>query len=304
MANKTYAIVGATGHIGKILAETLLKKGFRVHAIARDKNKLQPLKEKGAEIFPITSFVDSTALAKAFANCDAVFSFIPPIYQERDCEAYQDKVGQAIAEALTQTKIPFVLNLSSIGANLQAGTGPIKGLERHEKRLNAIPSLNVLHLRPGYFMENLNWTIPLIKSSGVISFPLRGDLPIRMIATRDVALKSAELLQALNFKGQTVFDFVGPKEITLEEAARVIGKAIGKPDLKYQQCSNQEAEKGMLEAGVSFSAGKLLLEMYKAFNEEKIKTTQEITSEHTGKTTLEEFASTSFAPELLASARH
>src|ERR1700722_19236517 len=130
MANKTYAIVGATGNIGKVLVETLLKKGHQVHAIGRDKNKLQNLKNKGAEVFALASFDDSSALAKAFDKCDAVFSFIPPDYQQEDFEVYQDKVGESIKQALIKSKIRYVLNLSSIGANLQDGTGPIKGLQR------------------------------------------------------------------------------------------------------------------------------------------------------------------------------
>ena len=296
--------MGATGHVGKVLVETLLKKGNRVHSIGRDKNKLQNLKEKGAEIFPIAAFDDSSALTKAFAECDAVFSFIPPNYQETNYEVYQDKVGEAIKQALIKTKVPFVLNLSSIGAHLQQGTGPIKGLARHEKRLNTIPNLNVMHLRPGYFMENLYWSIPLLKKYGIMGTAVRPDLPIPMIATRDIALKAAEFLQALNFKGQTVFELIGPKEITMEEAVAAIGKAIDKPDLKYRQFSYPEVQKGMLEAGFQLNPAQLLLEMYQTINEEKFNLTQDMTSEHRGKTTIEEFALNSFAPEIMATKLH
>jgi uncharacterized protein YbjT (DUF2867 family) len=299
MGNKTYAIMGASGNIGKILAETLLKKGHRVHAIGRDKNKLHDLKAQGAEIFT-SLFDDSSALAKGFSKCDAVFSLIPPVYQEKNCEAYQDKVGGAIKEALIKTGVPSVLNLSSIGAHLQEGTGPVKGLHRHEERLNTIPKLNVLHLRSGYFMENFNWSIPFIKDFGILGSALRPDLPLPMVATYDIGLKAAELLQTLNFSGQTVFDFMGPKDVTMEEAAKAIGKAIGKPDLKYRQLSYQEVEKGMLEAGMELNTAKLLVEMYQSFNAGKFTWTQEITPKHRGKTTIEEFASTSLAPQILS----
>lgn len=299
MAKTTYAIMGATGHIGQFLVETLLNNGDRVHAIGRDKNKLQSLNKKGAEIFSVASFDDSTALTKAFAGCEAVFSFIPPNYQEANFEIYQDKVGEAIKEAVINNGISFVLNLSSIGAHLEQGTGPIKGLHRHEQRLNAIPSLNVLHLRPGYFMENLNWSIPLLKKHGIIGTAVRSDLPIPMIAARDIGLKSAEFLQLLKFKGYTVFEFIGPKGVTMDEAAVAIGRAIGKPDLKYRQFSFQEVEKGMLEAGMKMNAAHLLLEMYKSINEEKLALTQNMTPEHLGKTTIDEFALNTFAPLIL-----
>jgi len=302
MAGKTFAIMGATGQIGAVLTEQLLKKGNRVHAIGRDTHKLQNLKEKGAKSFKV-DFEDSTALANAFTDCDAVFSFLPPAVETDDYGAYQDKVGEAIKQALIKAKVSFVVNLSSIGGQLKEGTGPIKGLHRHEKRLDSIPNLNVLHLRPGFFMENFSRSMSSIKNFGAISFPIRADLPIQMVATRDIGFKAAEFFDRLDFKGHTIFDFIGPKSITMQEATKAIGGAIGKKDLKYHQLTFSEAEHGMLEAGMNRNTVNLMIEMYKAFNEEKIATTQSITSEHKGKTTIEEFAATTFAHAILSSAR-
>jgi len=299
MTKNTYAVLGATGHIGKILAETLLKKGNRVRAIGRDKEKLKALAEKGAETFSV-SFDNPAELTKAFVGNDAVFCLIPPGYAVDDYGVFQDKVGEAIKQALTRSNIRYVLNLSSLGANEPEGTGPIKGLYRHEKRLNSIPNLNVVHLRPGFFMENLLMSLPLIKSSEKIGFPLRSDLSIPMIATKDIGMKAAEILQALNFSGQSVFDMAGPREWTMEEATSAIGKAIGHHQLKYAQLSFQDAEKGMLSLGLKPKMVKLMLEMYQAFNEEKIMQRERYTPEHRGKTTIEEFAKTTIAQALEA----
>lgn len=293
---KTYAILGATGHIGKTLAEALLKNGNQVRAIGRDKEKLKALAEKGAETFSIP-FDDAAELTKVFSKSDAVFSLIPPGYAIDDYAAFQDKVGEAIKQALIKSNIHYVLNLSSLGADESEGTGPIKGLYRHEKRLNSIPNINVLHLRPGFFMENLLMSIPQIKSSEKIVFPLRSDLPIPMIATKDIGMKAAEMLQALNFSGKSVFDMTGPRDLTMEEAASSLGKAIGHPQLKYKQISYQEAEKEMLSMGMKPKMVKLMLEMHKAFNDEKIMQ-ERLTSEHRGKTTIDEFAKTTFAKAL------
>ncbi len=183
-----------------------------------------------------------------------------------------------------------MLNLSSIGAQFSTGTGPILGLSRHEKRLNASPTLTAMHFRPGYFMENLLLYIPLIKSKGVISSVLEPNLSIPMVATRDVGMKIAEFLHDLRFAKQSVFEFVGPRAVTMTEATRIIGKAIGNPNLQYVQISPAEQEKYTRAAGVTPNANKLLLDMCKAFNDGKITTTQEITPEHRGKTTIEDFA--------------
>lgn len=283
-----YAIMGATGHIGQVITEELLKKGHHVVAIGRDKTKLQHLKSKGAEVVSC-AFDDAKALGRAFKGSNAVFSFIPPPVNTDDFEAAQNTAGRAIEQAINEQKIHYVVNLSSIGAQLSTGTGPIKSLGQQEKRLNAVPSLAVLHLRCAYFMENLFSFIPLIKHEGVIGSILRPDLPMHMIATRDIALKAAAFLHELNFTGQTVFELVGPQEVSMEEVAVIIGQAIGKPTLQYTQFSTEEAEKHFLALGMKPKTAKLFIEMYKAFNEGKITPTQRITPEHRGKITVEEF---------------
>ena len=209
-----------------------------------------------------------------------------------DYSAYQDKVGEAILQALKKAQIKHVLNLSSIGAQHAEGTGVVKGLHRQEKRLNSEKGLNVLHLRPGYFMENLTMQIPIIKNTGGLGSVLRPDLGISMIATRDIGLKAAELLDQLKFTGQSVFEFIGPKEVKMTEAAFIIGKAIGKPDLNYTQYSPADVEKVLMTTGLKPKLIKSLLEMYKSFNDGKFTMTQQATPEHRAKTTLEEFSKT------------
>jgi uncharacterized protein YbjT (DUF2867 family) len=286
----TFAIIGATGNIGHVLTEELLKKGHKVHAIGRDKTKLQKLKDKGAETFAI-SLEDSNALADVFKGCDAVFSFIPPSTTTDNYEEYQNKVGEAIVQAIKKAKINHVLNLSSIGAQHAEGLGPVNGLHHHEKRLNAISGLNVLHFRPGYFMENFLMYIPLIKNAGIFGSLLPENFKNPVIATRDIGVKAAEFLDKLKFTGQSIFEFVGPKEISMSEVTSIIGKAIGKPDLKYKQFSAAEAEKGMLAQGIKPSIVKMLVEMYQSISKGKLFTpTQQITPEHKAKTTFEEFS--------------
>jgi uncharacterized protein YbjT (DUF2867 family) len=289
MAKSTFAIMGATGHIGHNLIEELLKKGHKVRALGRDEHKLEELKAKGAEIIS-GDFTDMDFLAETFQGCHAIFSFIPPGYIADDMEVFRDKIAEATVQAIAKAKISHVLNLSAIGAHLSSGTGPIKELHRQEERLNLIPNLNVLHFRPAFFMENLLWTLPGIKSSGNIAMSLKGELAIPMIATRDIALKGAELLDALKFKGAAVYEFIGPREITMDEATKILGKAIDKPDLKYIQLSYETHEKRMIDSGMKHQVAHLMVEMWRGFNEGKIAPTQQLTPDHRGKTTLDEFS--------------
>jgi uncharacterized protein YbjT (DUF2867 family) len=226
-------------------------------------------------------------LAPAFEGAAAVFGFIPPAYEAEDFAAYQDRVGEAIVTAVKRAKITHVVNLSSIGAQLPKGTGPIAGLHRQEQRLNAVPGLAVLHLRPAYFMENQLWSIPTIKQHGVNGSPMRGDLAIEMVATRDIGAKAAELLEALAFRGPSALEFAGPRAVTLREATAILGKAIERPDLQYVQFPYEEAEQAMLGMGMKSSIVKLMIEMQRAFNENRVVPAGPVVR---GRTTIEEFA--------------
>ncbi len=290
MVNKVYAILGATGKIGFPLTEKLLQLGHTVKAIGRDQGKLEALKEKGAQVFVVNDFEDANILSDIFQEVDAVFSFIPPGYTENDYGIYQDKVGKAIKAAIEKNDVRHVVNLSSIGADLADKIGPIKGLRRHETRLNSLHKTHVLHLRAGSFMENLFMSIPLIIKNGIFEGALFGHLRIPMVATKDIAEKAAYFLTRLDFKGHTVFDFVGPRAFTYTEAARILGKAIGKPGLKYVEFTYLDAEKAMVKSGIAPSTARLMMELYETINDGAIKPTQKITPEHQGTTTLEEFA--------------
>lgn len=291
MGKKVYAIMGATGNIGHVLCQDLLK-GNTVRAIGRNPKKLEELKNKGAEIVSINNFEDSKALAKAFQGCDGVFCMLPPSHETDNYNAYQDKVGEAICSALQTAKIHYAVNLSSVGAELSSPTGPINGIGRMEKRLAKLSDINVINLRAGYFMENLLNMIPGLKHLGVLASTVRHDLPIQMVATQDIGHKAAEFLMRLDFKGQTYFDFGGPRLVTMDDVSDILGKEIGKRGLKYVQADPKNAEQAMLAAGMKPDLVKLFLEMNVAFNNGTIKFTQNLTSDHKGKTTIEEFAKT------------
>ncbi len=286
MPQRTYAIMGATGKIGHVLVEELLKRGHQVRAIGRTKAKLAVLEAKGAKTYA-AAFDDAASLAKAFEGASAIFTMISPAYEVDDFSAWQDRTGEAIAQAIRQAKTTHVLSLSSIGAQWPSGTGPIAGLHRQEKRLNAISGLNVLHLRPAYFMENQFWSIPTIKQHEINGSPMRGDLPLLMVATRDIGQKAADLLDRLEFSGHSVVEFSGPRPYTLNEATTLLGKAIGKPDLKYVQFSYEDAKKAMLGMGMKPGMAQLMVEMDQAFNEGRLVSEGKLLL---GKTTFEEFA--------------
>ncbi len=148
-----YTIFGATGNIGSVITRVLLEKGEQVRVVGRNAGKLQKYVQKGAEAF-VGDVSDEAAMAQALSGARAGFLMIPPNPTSPDYRAEQERVSDSIAAAVKKSALHYAVNLSSFGAQAETGTGPISGLHRFEKKLNAIEKLNVLHLRPVYFFEN------------------------------------------------------------------------------------------------------------------------------------------------------
>lgn len=284
-----YAITGATGHIGQRIAELLLVRQKSVRVIGRSAEKLKILVTAGAEACA-GDVEDNAFMTRAFDKVDAVFTMIPPNPHSEDFRAYQNRVGVSIADAVKKTGVTHVVNLSSQGAHLQSGTGPIAGLYDQEQRLNAMKKVSVVHLRPTFFMENLMMNIGLIKSQNINGSPMKGDLLFPMLATRDIAAAAADYLLESAFTGKTVRDLLGERDLTMNEVTRILGKAIGKPDLAYVQFPYEAAEKAMLDMGLSKDLARLYIEMHRAFNEGRMMMGMKRTTSNSTKTSIEVFA--------------
>jgi uncharacterized protein YbjT (DUF2867 family) len=227
---------------------------------------------------------------------------IPPKYDALDFRGYQNRVGETLVSALSNARVPRIVTLSSIGAHLSQGTGPILGLHDLEAGIDNLRDASVVHLRPTYFMENHLWSISVIREHGINGSPVRPDIPIPMVATKDIADAAARLLLDGTFTGHTVRYLLGPRDLTMSEATRILGDAIGNPGLKYVQFPEEEARKAMAGMGMSGGAVEAMLEMQRGFNAGRIRPTRERDAENTTPTTMEEFAKTIFATTYRAAA--
>ena len=282
-------LMGANGNITSRLAKLLLGQGGKVRVIGRDAAHMKSLKEAGAEL-AVGSAADAAFLAQQFKGADAVYAMIPPEYSSPDHRKYQNVVGEAIAQAIVKSGVTSVVSLSSGGASLPDGTGPIAGLHDQEERLKKLSSVNILHLRAAYFMENHLHAIGLIKAFGVYPGMIAPDVPMAMIAVQDIAAHAARELVQLNFKGQSVRHLVGPREYTMSEAAGILGAAIGKPDLKYVKGDPAQAKAGMVQSGFSQNVADLFEEMSNALSDGRITRSIDAASTIHAPTTLEQFA--------------
>ncbi len=254
-----YVILGATGNIGKVITENLLSQGKKVKAIARNPQKLKELSDKGAEIVQ-GDLLDSKFLAEQFKGATAIFAMIPPIMDAQDYVAHQNKVGSSIADAIKDSDVKYVVHLSSFASDKDHGTGPIISTHYQEQRLNKIEGLNVLHLRPAYFFENLFSNIPLIKSANLIGSTLSVDTKFPAISTKDIGDVASDELLKLSFVGNKVRELLGPEDISMNDAKTAISAALGR-DINYVQFSYEDTKKGMMDFGMSESLANLYNEL-------------------------------------------
>lgn len=288
-----YTILGATGNIGSRVTEALLAKGEKVRVIARSADKLQRFAAQGAEIFAGDAN-DTAFLTQAFTGSKAVIVMVSTGYTVPDVSAEQNALGESITAAIKASGVTYVVNISSVGGHTEEKTGVVAGLARQEKRLNALEGVNVLHLRPSYFFENLLGNIGMIKGMGINGSAIQGDVAYPLVATKDIAVVAAKKLLALDFTGKSVLPILGAKDYSMNEITKALGAAIGKPELNYVAFPYDQAKVGMVQAGLSESLADAYIAMSEGINL-GVFNHETRTAESTTPTTVEEFAATTFA---------
>jgi uncharacterized protein YbjT (DUF2867 family) len=290
-ADAMHVILGASGNTGSIVANSLLAEGRKVRVMGRDAGRLQRFVDKGAEAFT-ANMGDAAALAKAFNGARAAYLMLPPAKSRED----QERDSDAIAKAVKESGLPYAVHLSSYGAQVPEGTGPVAGLHSSEQKLNAIGGLNVLHLRAAYFMENNLAAIGMIHAMGIFGNALLPDLKLPMAATRDVGAYAAQRLWDLDFSGKQTRELLGPRDLSMSEATAVIARGIDKPDLRYEQFPYDQVEQALTQMGVPPKGAALYIEMYKAINAGVLIQQEPRSPENTTPTSFEQFVQDVFAP--------
>jgi uncharacterized protein YbjT (DUF2867 family) len=255
-----YVVAGVSGHVGSVVAEKLLAKGQKIKVIVRDAAKGAAWSKKGAEV-AVGSLDDQAFLTTALKGASALFTLLPPNYQATDFFATQRKTADAIAGAVKASAVPHVVFLSSIGADLPSGTGPIKGLHYLENALVATGT-KVTALRAGSFQENVGLSLEPAKKMGIFPSFMPADAPLPMIATKDIGAVAAESLLAPPAKNEVV-DIVGPA-YSNRQAAEKLGAALGK-SLNVTEVPREGWVGALKQGGMSQSLAELFAEMYGAF---------------------------------------
>jgi uncharacterized protein YbjT (DUF2867 family) len=280
-------ITGSLGNISKPLTQKLVQAGHKVIVISSNQNKAEEIKSLGASA-AIGSVEDVEFLSSTFKGADVVYTMTPNNFAAANQREFIAGVGKNYAQAIKNSGVKNVVNLSSIGANLSDGTGPIKGLHDVENSLNALENVNVKHLRAAFFYTNFYNDIPMIKNLGFTGSNFSADTLMILVHPNDIASEVAKQIEA-TFEGKSV-RYVYSDEQKASKVAQILGEAIGKPDLAWVEFTSDQALQGMLQAGLPEPVAKNYVEMGEAMGTGLLSQDFNLHKPEAGKTPLKAFA--------------
>lgn len=251
-------ISGSLGNIGKHLTKKLIAAGHNVTVISSNSERKADIEALGAQA-AIGSVSDAAFLKKAFAGADAVFAMTPPNMGGSNVVANTTNAGKALAEAIKESGVKRVVMLSSVGADKDGGTGPVTGVHNIEQIYNNLDNVSLTFLRAGYFFINYFNDVPLIKGAGIIGANYPANTTIPLVHPEDIATAVVEELQK-ETPGKNVSYIVSDVRTT-GDIAKVLGTAIGKPELPWVEFSDDQSLQGMTQAGIPEEIAKLYTEM-------------------------------------------
>lgn len=220
-----FAITGITGQVGGQLAKALLDAKAPVRAVLRDAAKAATWANRGCEV-ALASMDDAGALTAAFNGAAAVFVLLPPVFDPTPGFAETRRNVAALLAALQAANPQRVVCLSTIGVQAEQ-ENLLTQLQMMERSFGAL-RMPVAFLRAAWFMENVGWDIDTALQFGVMpTFLQPADKPVPMVATADVALAAARLLQD-EWGGHRVVELEGPTRVTPDQLAAELGLALGR----------------------------------------------------------------------------
>lgn len=291
-----YVILGASGHTGKEISKALLAAGKQVTVVGRSEANLADLLALGAKT-AIGDLEDSDFLTKTFTGAEVAYLLSPPNWNPQPTwREAQRRVTHSVTNAVKASGLKKVVLLSSHGAHMPDGAGPVSGLHEFEEALKAVPGLDIKILRPGYFMENLFANIGMIKKMGILGSTMKSDLPFSFVHTQDIATVAIQHLLDLSFTGSSIHFIDGPRDVTYNEVTALIAKAINNPALTYVTFPKDQGKAGMMAAGLAETIADGYIDLLDAINSGEYFKNYVRTTESTTPTSVEWFITNQFVP--------
>lgn len=280
-------ITGSLGNISQPLSVSLIEQKHDITVITSRSSKRHQIEALGAKA-AVGDLNDADFLTGIFTGADAVYCMTPPDFAQPDQEAYYRNIGRSYADAIRRSGVRRLVNLSSWGAHLPAGTGFITGSYIVEQIFNDINNIALTHIRPTSFYYNFFHFIPMIKAINTIATVYGGNDKLAVVAPTDIASAIAEELTTSD--NHKKIRYVSSDDRTCNEIAQVLGLAIGKPELQWVTITTEQAHTALLKNGFSEEAASKMVELNNAIHTGLLREDYDLHTPVPGKVKLEEFA--------------
>jgi uncharacterized protein YbjT (DUF2867 family) len=260
-------VLGATGQIGSMLVDNLLKKGQPVRAIIRNSLKAQELKKKGVEVV-IADYSDLEALKKAFYGGKSFFLLTP---ENPECDNFLEETQMLLnnyREAILTSRATKIVGLSSGGAQNESGTGNLEASYMLEHTFSDI-NIEQIYVRPAYYFSNWLGYLDLVKNYGVLPTFFPPEMKVAMIAPPDVAEFLSDVM-ICKTKQERIYEIDGPQLYSSLDIAKIFGDVLNR-NVAVQQVLPEEWESTLIQAGFSKDGAKNLMLMTQAVIDGKTK---------------------------------
>ncbi|MFC7404250.1 NmrA family NAD(P)-binding protein [Georgenia alba] len=255
-----YTVAGVTGNVGSAVARALLDAGAPTTVLVRDPAAGRSWQERGAEV-RVVDLRDRSALAAVLRDSTGFFTLLPFSPAVPDIAGDQAALTTSIAGAVADSGVPHVALLSSLGADLEHPPQVVAWLRDLEQRLGATGTI-LSAVRCTHFQEKVAETLGPATADGAYPvFASRADVPVPMVAARDVGALVAGILMAPPTRSQVV-DVLGPA-VTEQEVATALGRALGST-LEVVVVPREAWTATLVSAGLPPRAAELLAELYDA----------------------------------------
>jgi uncharacterized protein YbjT (DUF2867 family) len=256
-----YAIAGVSGHTGKVVAETLLANRQPVRVVVRDQAKGAPWKPRGAEV-AVANLDDQAALGRALSGVQGAYVLLPPDPITTDFFGSRAKMIDAIGRASSSAGLPHLVFLSSIGAHLPSGHGPIGAPYQGERAFEKL-GIGTTFVRASYFLENYGGGLAAAKKDGVLPSFLPAKFMHPVVTTTDIGRTAAQALLD-GPRGRRVVELSGPVDVTPADIAATLGEMFGRA-VNVAEAPLDAVVPAFMSFGMSQHMAEIYREMYASF---------------------------------------
>lgn len=217
------AVIGASGNTGSYVAELALENGHDLRAIARNRDSLIRLADRGADIVA-ADLDDSESILSALSGIEAIYYCSPlAVGYDEPFTVERVRARNVIKAARSGGAKHFVL-LSVMGPETAPGVALIETKRAIEGEL-AASGLAYTILRPNMFMDNVAMAGPEALLGVGLTWPFSESALTQPIAASDIARIAFQSLTSVP-RNQS-FDLVGPELLTFPQMASELGRAMG-----------------------------------------------------------------------------